>query len=194
MIPNEIIKEVENDEEINKWAIANRIAHKTSREDKKLFRELDRKMMLKAIAIYRSSALSEVKDIIENYMDLDLLLTNVVDLKTGKTIEVPKEVQNLLDIYWEHIKNRILAQINGLNSPQTNSARETALEIPNIKVGLDTEAADRNPSRHPNTETEEGSSTLCLDCGYNEENHGQKDEFHWTNTCKKFRPANEVKR
>jgi len=44
-------------------------------------------------------------------MDIDLLLTDVVNIETGNKVEIPNEIKDLWDIYWKHIQQEIKSQL-----------------------------------------------------------------------------------
>ena len=46
-------------------------------------------------------------------LDIELFLEEVVDKKTGEKVEVPKEIRDLWDIYWEHIQDKLLKKFQG---------------------------------------------------------------------------------
>lgn len=58
--------------------------------------------------------IQEANEMIEKTLDeigIELFLEDVIDKKTGKKIKVPKEIKDLWDIYWEHIKEKIKSKL-----------------------------------------------------------------------------------
>jgi len=47
-------------------------------------------------------------------LDIELFLEDVVD-KKGNKVKIPKEVLDLWDIYWEHIKDKLKSKLNETN-------------------------------------------------------------------------------
>jgi len=45
-------------------------------------------------------------------MDINLLLTDLVDITTGKIMEIPKELGMVLDLHWNHIRKTIKEEMN----------------------------------------------------------------------------------
>jgi len=56
--------------------------------------------------------LKEILNLIDK-LDIELFLEDVVDKKTGKKVELPKEIWDLWTIYWEHIKEGLEQKIQG---------------------------------------------------------------------------------
>ena len=56
-----------------------------------------------------------LKDVLKEIDDLDieLLLTEVREVKTNKKIEIPEEIEQLWHIYWKHIKAKLEEKITG---------------------------------------------------------------------------------
>lgn len=52
----------------------------------------------------------EIEDEIDN-LDIELFLEDVVDVKTGKRVKLPKEIWDLWFIYWEHIKEKLKSRL-----------------------------------------------------------------------------------
>ena len=45
-------------------------------------------------------------------MDINLLLTDLVDVTTGKVMEIPRELGMVLDLHWNYIRKTIKEEIN----------------------------------------------------------------------------------
>ena len=45
-----------------------------------------------------------------DFLDVELFLEDVVD-KEGNKVEIPKEIRDLWEIYWEHIKEKLKAKL-----------------------------------------------------------------------------------
>ena len=58
-------------------------------------------------------AREEVLEIIDDF-DLELFLTDLKDIKTEKIVEIPKEIQMLMDEYWKFIKENLKERIKQL--------------------------------------------------------------------------------
>jgi len=48
-------------------------------------------------------------------MDIELFLEDVIDVKTKKKVKIPKEILELWEIYWEHIKEKLKSKILKIN-------------------------------------------------------------------------------
>jgi len=83
-------------------------------ENYKEFTRLETLLMNRPIDELRAK-LKTLKQVCEEIkeLDIELFLEDVVDKKTGKKVEVPKEIRDLWDIYWEHIQEKLLKKFQG---------------------------------------------------------------------------------
>ena len=74
--------------------------------------QLDKNVREELISVCIDQTLQEVCEEIEE-MDIELFLEDIIDKKTGKKVEVPKEIWDLWNIYWEHIQEKLLKKFQG---------------------------------------------------------------------------------